>query len=97
MELRVAPAHPSMAKPITFTVHIADEHAQPVAAAEVSGALTMKLMDMGTTPIKFAPTGNGDYEASVKDMDMSGQWNVAIDASQGAVHTKKRFEFTVGD
>ncbi len=97
MELKVAPEHPSMAKPMTFTVHITDEHAQPVNAAKVNAALTMKLMDMGTTQMKFTPKGNGDYEASLKDMDMSGPWNLTVDASQGAVHVKKSFEFTVYD
>jgi len=86
-----------MVKPITFTMHITDEHAQPVNAAEVNGALTMKEMDMGTTQVKFAPKGNGDYEASMKSMDMSGAWNLAVDASQGPVRTKKSFEFTVYD
>ena len=64
MELKVSPEHPSMAKPMTFTLHITDEHAQPVNGAEVNGALTMKVMDMGTTQLKFTPKGNGDYEAS---------------------------------
>jgi len=86
-----------MVKPMTFTVHITDEHAQPVNDAQVNGALTMKSMDMGTTRIKFAPKGNGNYEASMKSMDMSGAWNLAVDASQGTVHAKKTFEFTVYD
>jgi hypothetical protein len=97
IDLKVSPDHPSMAKPITFKLHITDEHGQPVNAAEVNGAITMKLMDMGTTQIKFAPKGNGDYQASVKDMDMSGAWNLAVDATQGAVRAKKSFEFTVYD
>jgi nitrogen fixation protein FixH len=97
MELKVSPEHPSMAKSMTFTLHITDEHAPPVNAAEVNGALTMKLMDMGTTQVKFTPKGNGDYEASMKSMDMSGAWNLSVDASQGPVHAKKSFEFTVYD
>ena len=97
MDLKVSPDHPRMVKPMTFTLHITDEHAQPVNAAEVNGALTMKLMDMGTTQLKFAPKGNGDYEAAMPSMDMSGPWNLAVDASQGPVHAKKSFEFTVYD
>jgi hypothetical protein len=97
MDLKVSPDHPSMAKSMTFTLHITDSHAQPINDAEVNGALRMKEMDMGTTQIKFAPKGNGDYEASMKDMDMSGAWNLAVDASQGPVHAKKSFEFTVYD
>jgi hypothetical protein len=97
MELKMSPEHPSMAKPITFTLHISDEHSQPVSDAEVSGVLTMKLMDMGMTQVKFVPKGNGDYEAAMKDMDMSGPWNLAVDAARGPVHAKKSFEVTVGD
>jgi hypothetical protein len=97
IELKVSPDHPRMVKPMTFTLHITDEHARPVADAEVNGALTMKEMDMGTTQLKFAPKGNGDYEASMKSMDMSGPWNLAVDASQGPVHATKSFEFTVYD
>ena len=97
LELKVDPDHPSMSKPMTLTLHITDEYAQPVDTADVNGALTMKLMDMGTTQIKFTPKGNGDYEALLKDMDMSGPWNLAVGASQGPVRVKKSFEFTVYD
>jgi hypothetical protein len=97
IELKVSPDHPRMVKPMTFTLHITDDHAQPVNGAEVNGALTMKEMDMGATQVKFAPKGNGDYEAAMKSMDMSGAWNLAVDASQGPVHAKKSFEFTVYD
>jgi hypothetical protein len=97
IDLKVSPDHPRMVKPMTFTLHITDDHAQPVNDAEVNGALTMKLMDMGTTQLKFAPKGNGDYEAAMKSMDMSGPWNLAVDASQGPVHARKSFEFTVYD
>ena len=97
LDLKVSPDHPRMVKPMTFTLHITDDHAQPINDAEVNGALTMKLMDMGTTQVKFVSKGNGDYEASMKDMDMSGAWKLAVDASQGPVHAKKSFEFTVYD
>ena len=97
IDLKVSPDHPRMVKPLTFTLHITDDHMQPVSDAEVNGAVTMKTMDMGTTHLKFAPRGNGDYEASLKSVDMSGPWNLAVDASQGAVHAKKNFEITVYD
>jgi nitrogen fixation protein FixH len=97
MELKISPDHPRMIRPLTFRLHITDEHAQPVNGAEVNGALTMKDMDMGATQIKFAPNGNGDYEASMKNMDMSGAWILVVNASQGPVHAKKSFEFTVYD
>jgi nitrogen fixation protein FixH len=97
LELKISPDHPSMTKPITFEVHIADQRGQPVSDAQVSGALTMKVMDMGTTALKFSPKGNGDYAASIKGMDMSGPWNLAVDASQSNLHVKKNFDVTVFD
>jgi hypothetical protein len=97
MALKVSPDHPRMVRPLTFTLHITDDHAQPVNDAEVNGVLTMKDMGMGTTQVKFAPKGNGNYEAAMTSMDMSGPWNLAVDASQGPVHAKKSFEFTVYD
>ena len=97
MDLKVSPDHPRMVRPLTLTLHITDEHAQPVNDAEVNGALRMKEMDMGATQVKFAPKGNGDYEAAMPSMDMSGAWNLAVEASQGPVHAKKSFAFTVYD
>ncbi len=97
LDLKISPEHPRMIKPVTFALHITDDHAQPVTDAQVNGALTMKEMDMGTAQIKFAPKGNGNYEASMTSMDMSGHWNLAVDAWQGPVHTKRSFEFTVYD
>ncbi len=97
MELKVSPEHPSMAKPLTFTLHITDGQAKPVDGAEVNAALTMRSMDMGTMQLKLAPKGNGDYEVSVKNMDMSGPWRLAVYASQGAVHSKQSFDFNVYD
>jgi len=97
VQLKISPDHPSMAKPITFVVHISDQHGQPVNNAQVSGALTMKLMDMDVTQLNFAPKGNGDYEASRPDMDMSGAWNLAVEAAYGSTQVKKTFEVTVND
>lgn len=97
MELKIVPDHPSMTKPITFQLHIADESGQPVNDAQVNGALTMKVMDMGTTKLSFAAKGNGDYEASMKGVDMSGPWALAIDAAQGSTHAKQSFDVNVFD
>jgi len=97
LELKTIPDHPSMVKPMTFALHITDDHGQPVSDATVHGALTMKLMDMGATPVSFAAKGNGDYEASVKGVDMSGPWNLAIDMAKGGTDARKDFEVTVGD
>ncbi len=97
MELRISPDHPRMVRPLILTLHITDEHAQPVTGAEVNAALTMKDMDMGTTQLKFATKSDGDYEALLTGMDMSGVWNLAVDASNGPLHSRKTFEFTVYD
>jgi nitrogen fixation protein FixH len=97
MDLKISPDHPRMVRPLTFMLHITDEQGKPVNDAAVSGAITMKEMDMGTTQLKFTPMGNGEYEASMKSMDMSGTWNLAVEAAGGTVHTKKSFEFTVSD
>jgi nitrogen fixation protein FixH len=95
--LKISPDHPSMTKPIVFTVHIADEHGKTVSNVQVHGVLNMKLMDMGKTPLKFVPKGSGDYEASMKSMDMSGPWSLDVDASDGTLHAKKTFDITVFD
>jgi nitrogen fixation protein FixH len=97
MELKVTPDHPSMTKPIMLVLHLADDSGQPVSDADVNGSLTMKLMDMGATPVKFAAKGNGDYEATLNGVDMSGPWNLAIDAARGSTHAKKDFEVTISD
>ncbi len=97
MELKISPDHPSMTKPMTLQLHIADEHGQPVNDAQVSGSLTMKVMDMGATRLKFSPKGNGDYEASMKSVDMSGPWNLAVDVANATAHAKRNFDVTVFD
>lgn len=97
MELRVAPEHPSMIKPVTFTVHIVDGKGRTVDNAQVHGSLTMKVMDMGKNELQLLPKGNGDYEGTVKELDMSGPWDFAVDASQGGFHALKTFEVTIYD
>ena len=86
-----------MTKSITFTVHAADPKGQPVNDANVAGDLTMKLMDMGTTKLTFTPKGNGDYEAQMKGVDMSGPWALAVDAKQGSTDVKQTFDVNVFD
>ena len=86
-----------MNKPVTFQVHVTDVNGQPVNDAEVNGALTMKLMDMGATQLKFAPKGNGDYEASVKSLDMSGPWSMSVNAKRGGATGKQNFDVNIFD
>ena len=86
-----------MTKPITLQVHVASPQGQPIADAQVSGELTMKLMDMGTTKLAFTPKGNGDYEAQVKSVDMSGPWSLAVDVKQGSAEARQTFDVNVFD
>jgi hypothetical protein len=97
LQLNIRPDHPRMTKPITFIVHIDDALGHAVINAKVNGTLTMRSMEMEKTTLKFGVKGNGDYGAWVKDMDMSGQWNLAIDAVQGNTHMTKDFEVTVSE
>ncbi len=86
-----------MNKPMMFQVHVTGVDGQPVSDAEVNGALTMKLMDMGATQLTFAPKGNGEYEASVKSLDMSGPWSMAVNAKHGGATAKQSFDVNIFD
>jgi len=97
LDLRTSPRQPSMTKPMTLLLHIIDNHGQEVNDAQVSGVLTMKVMDMGATPLQFAAKGNGDYAASAKAVDMAGPWNLAVDVKQAPAEAKANFEVVVGE
>jgi len=86
-----------MVRPATFAVHITDSAGRPVENAQVTGSLNMTLMDMGTTTVKFVSKGNGDYEATMPSFDMSGPWELTIEALQGAVRARRVFPVTVFD
>lgn len=86
-----------MTKPITLQVQVTNTQGQPVRDAQVSGALTMKVMDMGTTQLKFEPKGNGSYAASIKGLDMSGPWSLSVDAKQGGSESRQSFDVNVFD
>jgi YtkA-like len=97
LELKVTPDRPRMVRPATFTVHITDSVGKPVENAQLTGSLNMTLMDMGKTAVKFEPKGNGDYEATVPSFDMSGPWELTVDAAQGTLRAHKIFPVTVLD
>ena len=97
LNLQVAPDHPRMVPPATYSVHITDTAGKPVENPQVTGSLNMTLMDMGKTTVKFEPKGNGDYEATVQSFDMSGPWELTVDAAQGALHARQVFPVTVFD
>jgi nitrogen fixation protein FixH len=97
LQLAVSPDHPSMTKPIMFRVHVTGANGEPVTNADVSGALTMKIMDMGTTQLKFTPKGGGEYETSSKSLDMSGPWGLVITAKEGVATAKQSFDVNVSD
>jgi nitrogen fixation protein FixH len=86
-----------MNQPMIFHVHVTGADGMPVSDAEVNGVLTMKIMDMGGTQLKFAPKGDGDYQASVRSVDMSGPWSVAVNAKHGGTTAKQNFDVNVFD
>ena len=86
-----------MVRPATFSVHITDTAGKPVENAHVTGSLNMTLMDMGKTSVKFEPKGDGDYEATVPSFDMSGPWQLVIDAAQGALSAHQVFQVIIFD
>ncbi len=95
--LTIAPDHPRMVKPTTFTVHVTDASGKPADNLNLAGSLAMVAMNMGDTHVTFQGKGNGNYEASVKELDMSGPWTLTLDASQGTLHAQKSFDFVVGE
>jgi nitrogen fixation protein FixH len=95
--LKVSPDHPRMVRPATFTLHITDSAGKPVENAQVTGSLTMTLMDIGKTAVKFQSQGNGVYEVTVPSFDMSGPWEITIDAAQNNGHARRAFPVTVFD
>jgi nitrogen fixation protein FixH len=95
--LTVAPDHPRMVRPATFTLNLTDNSGKPVENAQVTGSLNMTLMDMGETAVKFQSKGNGVYEVTVPSLDMSGPWEIAIDAVQNRMYAHKVFRVTVFD
>jgi nitrogen fixation protein FixH len=95
--LRVAPDHPRMVRPATFTLHVTDGAGKPVENAQVTGSLNMTLMDMGKTAVKFQSRENGVYEVTVPSFDMSGPWEIAIDVVQDRMHAHKIFPVAVFD
>ena len=97
LSLNIVPDRPRMVRATTFTLHIADSRGMPVENARVSGTLNMTLMDMGETVAKFEPAGDGNYEGSVKGFDMSGPWELTVDATQGTVRVRRVFPFIVFD
>jgi hypothetical protein len=97
LDLKVTPDRPRMVRPATFAVHITDSAGKPVESAQLTGSLNMTLMDMGKTAVKFEPKGSGDYQATVTTFDMSGPWELTVDAEQGTLRAHKVFPVTVFD
>jgi YtkA-like len=97
LTLKVDPDHPRMVRPATFTVHIAASPGAAVDAARVTGSLNMTLMNMGKTEVYFEPQGHGDYAATLPSFDMSGPWELTVDASQGSITAHKVFPVTIFD
>jgi hypothetical protein len=97
LTLKIDPDHPRMVRPATFTVHIADSQGAAVDGAHLAGSLNMTLMNMGKTEVGFGPKGHGDYAATLNGFDMSGPWELTVDASQGSITAHKVFPVTIFD
>jgi nitrogen fixation protein FixH len=97
ISLGTDPARPRMVGPTTFRVHVTDEVQNPVSDAQVTAALTMKLMDMPPVKLTFEPKGNGYYEATVRKIEMSGPWGVVVEAKQGSIDSKEDFDLMVNE
>jgi nitrogen fixation protein FixH len=97
LALKVDPDHPRMVRPATFTVHIADSQGTPVDGVHVTGSLNMTLMNMGKTEVNFESKGRGDYAATLPSFDMSGPWELTVDASRGSITAHKVFPVTIFD
>jgi nitrogen fixation protein FixH len=97
LALSVVPDRPRMVRPATFTVHVTDAAGMPVENALVVGSMNMTLMDMGKTELKFESTAHGEYKATVKSFDMSGPWELAVEASRAPDRSGKKFAFVVGE
>ena len=55
MTLKIAPDHPTMTSPMTFTLHITDDHGQPVNDATVNGALPEGLAPRVANALSKSP------------------------------------------
>jgi nitrogen fixation protein FixH len=97
LALKVDPDHPRMVRPATLTLHIADRKGAALDGAQVTGSLNMTLMNMGKTEVKFEPQGHGDYAARFRGFDMSGPWELTVDAWQGSITAHKVFPVTIFD
>jgi nitrogen fixation protein FixH len=95
--LTVAPDHPRMVRPATLLLRITDNSGKPIENARLTASLNITLMDMGKTELKFEPKDNGEYVAAVRSFDMSGPWELTVDAARGRMHAHKVFPVTVFD
>jgi hypothetical protein len=97
MTLGTDPISPRMVGPTTFRVHVTDETQNPISDAHVTATLKMKLMDMPPVALTLDPKGNGYYEATVKSIEMSGPWDVVVEAKQGSIDSKEDFDLMVNE
>lgn len=95
LTLAFSPQPPRMSKPTILRVHVTNATSDPVTDAVVTGTMTMKLMDMPPIPLTFTSVGNGFYEITVNNIDMSGPWGVVVVAKEGGTKTSEDFDVTV--
>ena len=95
LTLAFSPQPPRMSRPTTLRVHVTNSTSDPVTDAVVTGTMTMKLMDMPPVQLAFSSVGNGFYETTVSNIDMSGPWGVVLVAKQAGTKTSEDFDVTV--
>jgi hypothetical protein len=96
VSVNTAPPEPRMDKPFTVRTQLFDAAGGPVTGAKISGALSMKEMDHGKTEFEFTEKGHGVYEG-ISKVEMSGEWNLHLNAEHGSDRLQQDIPITVGD
>ena len=85
-----------MDKPFTVRAQLFDTTGGPVTGAKLSGTLSMKDMDHGTTEFEFTEKGHGVYEG-ISKVEMSGEWKLQVAAQHAGENVQQSIAITVGD
>jgi nitrogen fixation protein FixH len=96
VSVNTAPAEPRMDKPFTVRTQLFNASGGPVTGAKVFGALSMKEMDHGKIQFEFTEKGHGVYEG-ISKVEMSGEWNLHLNAEHGNDRLQQDIPITVGD
>jgi hypothetical protein len=94
MTLTTDPQWPKASGPIMLKVHVIDAAGQPADGVTLKADVTMNGMEHGAHAV-LDGRGNGDYEGEVT-LEMPGNWEVALTASQGDKTKQLRLYIDVG-